>query len=111
MTKKDKVIFVLISILILVIGFCGYYFSSKYKDEEKRKNSLRIESIEIKLDSLSTRLNTLTSEVDSLEDQVIDMKSIDSISQNNIESLEESLNSLRKDFVILRDVRIFNYHD
>lgn len=105
MNNWNKILFILLSILIIAVCAIGCYVDIKSGEG----NDLRIKSIEIRIDSLSTGLGTLVDRLDSLDTKIVNLESADSISQDNIESLNKSLRSLRRDLEVYRDVKIFDY--
>lgn len=102
-------IYPIIMILAVILGAV----IGNYEVELRRsKESQLLELMDSKFKSIELQYNGLRSRVDSLEAEVLlKLNSIDSISRYQIESLDKSLKSLRRDFIILRDIRIFNYPD
>lgn len=103
-------------IAVLVLILMGLTIKYIIKSAELDRATVEIIDSKISTDSLlQIQYNDLKLRVDSLElrlSEVTDnLNHLDSTLYDKLNSLEKSLNSLRKDFVILRDVRIFNYHD
>lgn len=105
----------IIAVLVLVLVGLTIRYIIKSAELDRATVEMVIDS-KISTDSLlQIQYNDLKLRIDSLElrlSEVTDnLNRSDSTLYDKLNSLEKSLNSLRKDFVILRDVRIFNYHD